>query len=253
MTIVVEAVPGVPEVAVGSDLAQIACDALASADFRPPAAGDVVVFAQKIVSKAEGMLVELGDVQPSPRAVEIAAGTERDPRVVQVVLDESRAVLRERAGTLICETHHGFVCANAGVDASNVPADDCVLLLPRDADASARALRAALERRFGAPLGVVITDSFGRAWRVGQADVAIGCAGLMPVRDARGEADRDGRLLAVTEIAVADEIAAAADLARDKASGEPLVLVRGLERFVTNEDGPGAAALLRDISQDMFR
>jgi coenzyme F420-0:L-glutamate ligase/coenzyme F420-1:gamma-L-glutamate ligase len=166
-----------------------------------------------------------------------------------VILDESVEVLRDER-VLICRTRHGFVCANAGVDTSNAPADETLVLLPEDPDASARRLRAALPNR----PAVVIADSFGRAWRVGQCDVAIGVAGLAPIDDWRGRADRDGRELSATVIAIADQAAAAADLARaGKDAGEPAVVVRGLERFVTDDDGPGAAALVRALDEDLFR
>ena len=154
---------------------------------------------------------------------------------------------------LICVTHHGFVCANAGVDASNVPGDDTVVLLPEDPDRSARDLRAKLKRRTGAPPAVIVTDSFGRAWRHGQVDIAIGCAGLTPLDDWRGRTDATGRELRATAIAVADELAAAADLARTKDGSLPLVLVRGADRHVTADDGPGAAALIRPEAEDLFR
>jgi coenzyme F420-0:L-glutamate ligase/coenzyme F420-1:gamma-L-glutamate ligase len=173
--------------------------------------------------------------------------------MVQVVLDESAEVLRAQRGVLICRTSHGFVCANAGVDASNAPDDETVVLLPRDPDASARALRAALGERGGIAPAVVIADSFGRAWRHGQCDVAIGCAGLSPLEDWRGRVDARGRELRATWIAVADEAAAAADLARAKDSRQPAVVVRGLERHVTAADGPGAAAIARPLDEDLFR
>lgn len=253
MSIAVHAIAGVPEVAAGDDLGEVFAAALAAATCGPPADGDIVVVAQKAISKAEGMFVDLRTVTPSDEALRMAGEDGRDPRLAQVVLDETHSVLRRGHGVTICETHHGFVCANAGVDSSNVPGEDVVLLLPRDPDASARRLRSQLAERFSVRLGVVVTDSFGRAWRVGQADVAIGCAGLQPVHDARGQHDREGRELMATQQAVGDELAAAADLARGKASGEPLVLVRGCERFVTETDGPGASTLLRDRSEDLFR
>jgi coenzyme F420-0:L-glutamate ligase/coenzyme F420-1:gamma-L-glutamate ligase len=210
--------------------------------------GDVLVVAHKVVSKAEGAVVALADVSPSPRAVELATAWDRDPRHIQVVLDQSAEVLRAERGVLICRTHHGLVCANAGVDASNVAAPDSVLCLPRDPDASARALRAALP---GRP-AVVIADSFGRAWRNGQVEVAIGVAGLAPLEDWRGRTDSTGRELRATWIAVADQAAAAADLVRRKDSREPVVVVRGLGRHVTDHDGPGAVAIVRPVSEDLF-
>ena len=235
------ALPGLPEVRPGDDLAAL----LAARDYEP---GDVLVVAHKVVSKAEGALRRLDEVTPTPRAHELAQAQGKDARQVQVVLDESHTVLRAERGVLICRTRHGFVCANAGVDASNAPAEGVVVTLPRDPDASARALRAAIPAR----PAVVIADSFGRAWRHGQCDVAIGIAGLQPVDDWRGRRDPAGLELRATAIAVADEAAAAADLTRDKASREPAVVVRGLERYVTAEDGPGAAALVRPLAEDLF-
>lgn len=244
--IVAVALGGVPDVERGDDLAGLL--AAAAGDLE---AGDVLVVAHKVVSKAEGRAVALADVTPGERAVALAAEHGKDARLVEVILGETESIVRSRPGVLICRTHHGFVCANAGVDASNAALGD-LILLPIDPDASARALRAALRERTGVAPAVVIADSFGRAWRVGQCDVAIGLAGLAPVDDWRGRRDRAGRRLDATVIAVADEAAAAADLARSKDSGEPAVLVRGLERHVTGEDGPGAAALLRARAEDLF-
>lgn len=234
------AIAGLPEVQPGDDLAAY----FATVAFAP---GDVLVLAHKIVSKAEGAVRRLAEVEPSARAVALAGELGKDPRHVQVVLDESAAVVRAQRGVLICRTRHGFVCANAGVDASNAPAG-AVVTLPRDPDASARRLRAGLPSR----PAVVIADSFGRAWRHGQCDVAIGLAGLAAIDDWRGRRDSDDRELRATAIAVADEAAAAADLVRDKTSREPAVVVRGLGRFVTDEDGPGAAALVRPLEEDLF-
>jgi len=225
---------GVPEVRPGDDLAAL----LAAAAGDALRSGDVLVVAHKVVSKAEGAIVDLRDVEPSDRARALAADGGKDPRHVQVVLDESADLVRAERGVIIARTHHGFVCANAGVDASNAPGDETLVCLPRDPDASARALRAALP---GRP-AVVIADSFGRAWRNGQVEVAIGVAGLAPLQDWRGRADSAGRELRATWIAVADEAAAAADLVRAKDSREPAVVVRGLERHVTGDDGPGAHA-----------
>lgn len=208
----------------------------------------------KIVSKAENRVVALAGVTPGEEAQRIAAQTERkDPRLVQLVLDESSEVLRAERGVLIVETRHGFVCANAGIDQSNLPGEDEALLLPVDPDTSARALREAIARERGVRPAVVISDSFGRAWRLGQVDVAIGAAGLSPLDDWRGRRDPHGRELHATLPAIADAVSAAADLARDKDTAEPVVLVRGLERFVTPDDGPGAAALRRPRSEDLFR
>jgi coenzyme F420-0:L-glutamate ligase / coenzyme F420-1:gamma-L-glutamate ligase len=235
------ALEGLPEVRPGDDLAALLRDGA----YEP---GDVLVIAHKVVSKAEGALRALDGVTVSDRARVLAEEQGKDPRHVQVILDESAAVLRAQRGVLICRTHHGFVCANAGVDTSNAPEDGSLVTLPRDPDASARRLRAALPSR----PAVVIADSFGRAWRHGQCDVAIGIAGLTAVDDWRGRRDTRGLELRATAIAVADQAAAAADLARDKASREPAVIVRGLARYVTDADGPGAAALVRPLDEDLF-
>jgi coenzyme F420-0:L-glutamate ligase / coenzyme F420-1:gamma-L-glutamate ligase len=238
--------PGIPEIAPGDDLGAIVAEALERAQARP---GAVVVVAHTAVSKAEGAVVGLATVEPSPRARTLAEEQGKDPRLVQVVLDQSAEVLRAERGVLISRTRHGLVCANAGVDVSNAGAGDRAIVLPEDPDASARALRA----RLGEPApAVVITDSFGRAWRHGQVDVAIGLAGLAPLDDWRGRTDAEGIELQATWLAVADAIAAAADLTRAKDSREPVVLIEGLERFVTAEDGPGARALLRPLAEDLF-
>jgi coenzyme F420-0:L-glutamate ligase / coenzyme F420-1:gamma-L-glutamate ligase len=245
--IVAAALPGIPEVRAGVDLAELL---LAAAGML--ADGDVLVVAHKIVSKAEGRTVALDDVEPGERAVELAAEHDKDARLVEVILRESSAIVRSRPGVLICRTPHGFVCANAGVDASNAGAVDELVLLPIDPDASARTLRARLRALTGVAPAIVIADSFGRAWRVGQCDVAIGIAGLAPVDDWRGRLDGAGRPLEATMIAVADAATAAADLTRGKDTREPAVLVRGLERHVTVGDGPGAAALVRAREEDLF-
>jgi coenzyme F420-0:L-glutamate ligase/coenzyme F420-1:gamma-L-glutamate ligase len=212
----------------------------------------VIAVAHKVVSKAEGRTRRLGTIEPGERARQLAAEHDKDPRVVQAVLDESAAVLRAGHGVLICETRHGLVCANAGVDRSNAADPDELILLPEDPDSSARALRSGLAERGVSP-AVVISDSFGRAWRLGQTDVAIGVAGLAPLDDWRGRHDSLGRELHATAIAVADAIAGAADLARAKDAGQPVVLLRGLDRFVTAADGPGAVALRRPPADDLFR
>lgn len=240
---------GLPEVRPGDDLGAL----LAAAAPRDLSEEDVLVVSHKVVSKAEGRVRALADVEPGERARALAAEQGgKDPRLVQVVLDETRSLLRAERGVLICETHGGLVCANAGVDQSNV-AGGLAVLLPLDGDESARRLRDALFAARRVAPAVVIADSFGRAWRVGQVDVAIGAAGLAPLDDWRGRHDREGRELRATAIAVADAVAAAADLARTKDSGEPAVLVRGLGRHVIDEDGPGAAALRRAREDDLFR
>lgn len=213
----------------------------------------MLVVSQKVVSKAEGRVRRLADVQPTDRARKLADLLGKDPALVQLVLDESRSLIRAERGALIVETRQGWICANAGIDASNVPGGDRVTLLPADPDASARRLRAEILQTAGVAPAVVVADSFGRPWRLGQADVAIGCAGLAPLDDWRGRRDRVGRELAATVVALADEVAAAADLARDKAAGFPAAIVRGLERHVTEDDGPGAAALRRPEANDLFR
>ena len=244
------ALQGIPEVLAGDDLAGLIAASLRD---HGPRDDDVLVVAHKVVSKSEGRIRRLAEVTAGRRAQTLGIEHGKDPRHVQVVLDESRQVLRAARGVLICETHHGFVCANAGVDASNVPGDETVLMLPRDPDRSARALRAGIGERLGVRPAVIVTDSFGRAWRQAQCDVAIGCAGITPIEDWRGRADTQGRELHATAIAVADELAAAADLARAKDAGQPVILVRGAGRHVTEADGPGAAPLLRPEEQDLFR
>jgi len=240
------AVEGLPEIGRGDPLAELIT---ARADLRD---GDVVAIAQKIVSKAEGRRVRLADVEPGPRARELAGRLDKDPALVEVILAQSKRVVREER-VLIVETHSGLVCANGGVDRSNAGPGDDVLLLPADPDGSARRIRAELSALSGLRLAVVVTDSFGRPWRIGQSDVAIGCAGIEALDDWRGRPDRDGRELEATEIAIADQVAAAADLARDKTSGAPVVVVRGLAERVSSGDGPGAIELRRSDAEDLFR
>jgi coenzyme F420-0:L-glutamate ligase/coenzyme F420-1:gamma-L-glutamate ligase len=244
-------------VPVGGDLGALIVEAL---DAQRPTLkledGQIVAIAHKAVSKAEGAVIDLREVRASARARELAAEQHKDARAVQVVLDQSHEVLRAANGVLICRTHHGFVCANAGVDASNaarVGGADTLVLLPRDPDASARRIRMRLRELTGASVGVLISDSFGRAWRHGQCDIAIGCAGVTPLEDWRGCTDGVGRELQATWLASADMITAMADLARAKDSREPVVIVEGLERFVSEADGPGAIALLRPLQEDLFR
>jgi coenzyme F420-0:L-glutamate ligase/coenzyme F420-1:gamma-L-glutamate ligase len=210
------------------------------------------VVAHKIVSKSEGRVRSLEDVQAGERAAALASEHGKDPRLVQLVLDESARLLRAERGVFICETPHGLVCANAGVDQSNSAPRE-VVLLPEDPDASAREIRAGLASKLGVHPAIVVSDSFGRAWRLGEFDVALGAAGLVPLEDWSGRRDAFGHELRVTAIALADEIAAAADLVRRKDSREPAVVLRGLERYVTAEDGPGAAALRRPAELDLFR
>jgi coenzyme F420-0:L-glutamate ligase/coenzyme F420-1:gamma-L-glutamate ligase len=242
--LVAEPLTGIPEIAAGDDVAALLL--AAAARLGGLRSGDVVVVAHKAVAKAEGRVVRLADVEPGERALALAAEHGKDARLMELILRESAELVRADAGRIIARTRHGFVCANAGVDQSNAGGEERAVLLPEDPDASARALRA----RLGC--AVVIGDSFGRAWRVGQAEVAIGCAGLAPLDDWRGRPDTAGRLLHATQIAIADQAAAAADLVRGKDTGEPAVRVRGLERHVLSGDGPGAAALLRARDEDLF-
>ncbi len=238
--------PGLPEVEPGTDLGEMIREVAKSAGV--PLAGNIVVVAQKIISKAEGRLVRLENVSPSAEALEIAEAHDRDPRQVQIVLDESVRIVRRGHNVLITETKHGFVCANAGVDLSNAPGEDIAVLLPLDPDASARTLHEDLSRG-GAHTPVVITDTFGRPWRDGLVDVALGSAGLAPLRDDRGSRDRAGRELLVTQPATADQLAAAAGLLMWKSAGIPVVIVEG---FPFEGDG-GVKDLLRDPQTDLFR
>jgi coenzyme F420-0:L-glutamate ligase / coenzyme F420-1:gamma-L-glutamate ligase len=235
-------VEGLPEIAEGDDLAVLIAAAVTLED------GDVVCVAHKVVSKAEGRVAQLDGVEPSERARELA-GQDGDPRRLELVLREAARILRARPPLVIAETRHGFVCASAGVDASNAPEADMVVLLPEDPDASAALLRAGLEERTGKSLGVVVTDTFGRAWRFGIANVAIGAAGIDVLRDLRGEHDPVGYELHSTVIAVADEIAAAAELVMGKTERVPVAVVRGLD--VAGEST--ARELIMPPDQDLFR
>ncbi len=214
----------------------------------PLADGDVVVVTHKAVSKHEGRVTDLGAVTPSDRAVAMAA-EHSDPRLVELILQESRRILRQRGPLFVVETHHGMVCANAGIDRSNAPRADAVVLLPRDPDASARRLRDHLEARTRARVGVVVADTMGRAWREGIVGTAIGVSGLAPLREMVGEVDPNGYELSSTVIAIADELAAAADLAFGKLDRVPFVLIRG---FTTGGDGT-AQRLIREPARDLFR
>ena len=214
--------------------------------------GDILVVTQKVVSKAEGRTVDLRTVTPSARASELAAETGRDPRLVETILRESRCIVRtdRDRGIIIAETRHGFVCANAGIDASNVPGDETVSLLPEDPDASARRICGDVARASGVEPAVIISDTFGRAWREGQVNFAIGAAGIEPILDYRGAADAQGRVLKVTAIAVADELSSAAEMVMGKADGVPAALVRGYEY---RPGASGVASLIRDPAADLFR
>jgi coenzyme F420-0:L-glutamate ligase/coenzyme F420-1:gamma-L-glutamate ligase len=250
------AIGALPELRAGDDLARLIADAALPAE--PLRDGELVVIAHKAVSKSEGAVVALADVHPGQRALVLAAqaaaaGQERDPRSIQVVLDESVQIVRAERGVLVCRTRHGFVCANAGVDASNAAGSETLIVLPRDPDGSARRIRARLRELTGASVAVLITDSFGRAWRHGQVEVAIGLAGMQPLDDWRGRSDAAGMQLRATWLAVADAAAAVAELARSKDSREPVVVIDGLQRYLCEDDGPGAAALLRPLEEDLFR
>ena len=236
--ITLRAIEGLPEIQAGDDLGELLAQHI-------PEGGGVLVVAQKIVSKSEGRLVQLGDVEPSERARELAAQVDKDPRQVELVLRESARVVRAVPGVLICETHHGLVCANAGVDLSNAPGDDTAVLLPEDPDASAERIR----ERLGPGRGVIVSDTFGRPWREGLVDMAIGVAGFSPLRDFTGRSDREGRELVVTVMAFADQLAAAAGMLMIKDAGVPAVWIGGVP-----VDGVGRLAdLLRDPDRDLFR
>ena len=234
-------VEGIPEIREGDDLGDVLADAAAFED------GDVVVVAHKVVSKAEGRTVQLDGVEPSERARELAA--DEDPRRLEVILRESARIVRERPPLVIAETRHGFVCASAGVDASNAPEPGMLVLLPLDPDASAGRIRSRLLERTGRTVGVVVSDSFGRAWRQGTTDVAIGAAGIRTLLDLRGARDRTGYELHATTIALADEIAGAAELVLGKTRGVPAAILRGLDVA-----GDGTARdLVIPADRDLFR
>ncbi len=247
--LIVTAVNGLPEIRPGDDLAVFIRDA-ARAQREEIRHGDIVVIAQKVVSKSEGRIVHLADVVPGKRAREMAAEAGKDARQIEVVLGECAKIVRWERGILICETHHGFVCANAGVDRSNAGAPDTVVLLPVDPDASATRLRDAFLAATGATVAVVVTDTFGRAWREGHTNVAIGIAGLPALKRYVGQRDPEGYELRVTEIAVADEIAAAAELVMGKLDRCPVALVRG---FTLDEPAETAQEYVRPADRDLFR
>jgi coenzyme F420-0:L-glutamate ligase/coenzyme F420-1:gamma-L-glutamate ligase len=241
------ALAGIPAVEPGDDLAALIAAAAdeAGATLRE----GVLVVCQKIVSKAEGQLVALASVEPSPEAIRMAREDEKDPRHVEVVLRESVRIVRRGHRVMICETRHGFVCANAGVDLSNAPGEDVAVLLPEDSDASAQRLRDGLASLTGHAIGVVVSDTFGRPWREGLVDIAIGCAGMSPIHDIRGQTDWTGRELLVTTNATADQMAAAAGMLMWKDAGIPAVWISGLP-----PQGEGKLAdILRDPSTDLFR
>jgi coenzyme F420-0:L-glutamate ligase / coenzyme F420-1:gamma-L-glutamate ligase len=237
---------GLPELRSGDELGRLIADAGSPGD------DEIVVISQKVVSKVEGRVRKLSEIKPGAEARELAERLDKDPALVELVLAESERVVRAERGILITETRSGWICANAGIDTSNLPEGE-VSLLPEDADGSARRIRSEIAAASGSSPAVVIADSFGRPWRMGQADIAIGCAGLAPLQDWRGQRDREGKELSATVIAVADELASAADLIREKDSGLPAAIVTGRGELVTRDDGPGAAELRRPPQDDLFR
>ena len=242
-------VRGMPEVRPGDDLTALILAAVRGqgSDIED---GDVLVVTQKVVSKAEGQLVDLRQVEPSPPAQEMAARTGKDPRLLEVILGESQRIVRQERGVIICETRHGFVCANAGVDTSNV-GKGMVCLLPENPDQSAERIRVAVqERATGISIAVVISDTFGRPWREGHTNVAIGVAGMSPIKDYVGQADPQGYVLRVSTMAVADELAAAAELVMGKLSRVPVAIVRGFD--YRRAEG-SARELIRPAERDLFR
>lgn len=237
---------GIPEVRAGTDIAALVAESARAQGVVP---GDVLAIAHKIVSKAEGRVVRLADVVPGPDALRLAEETGKRPETCELILRESRRIVRRRRGTLICETHHGFVCANAAIDLSNTP-DGTAVLLPRDPDASARRIQAAVSAAVGGRVGVIITDTHGRAFRRGIVNVAVGVAGMEPIADHRGSTDREGRVLTATEQALADELAAASGVLMPKDGGTPVVVISD----VATEPRPGGAdRLVRAAEHDLFR
>lgn len=238
-------VAGLPEIAPGDDLAGMIAGAIELID------GDIVVVTSKIVSKAEGRIIDLVDVSPSPFAVEWGSRWDKDPRVVEVVLSESKRIVRQIGPVLITETRHGLVCANSGVDQSSSGAHGRVVVLPEDPDASARRIREGLRATSGAEVAVIVSDTFGRPWREGQTDVAIGIAGMRPLRSYIGEVDPHGHEFRVQELCVADEVASAAELVKGNTSRVPVAVVRGFDHEV--DDEATLAPVIRDAERDLFR
>ena len=243
-------VQGMPEIQAGADIASLLMDA-AQRQGTLIEAGDVLVVTQKVVSKAEGRVVSIEGVEASPLAVTATEGHRRDPKHTELILRESARIVRMDRGVIISETRHGFICANAGIDASNIPGSDTVCLLPVDSDASARGIRDAIKQRLGVEVAVVISDTFGRPWRNGATNVAIGVAGLDPMLSYVGEEDSHGNMLYTTEIAVADELAAAAELVTGKVDGVPVSIIRGYP-YLPSEDA-GIRRLIRTGDKDLFR
>jgi coenzyme F420-0:L-glutamate ligase/coenzyme F420-1:gamma-L-glutamate ligase len=243
-------VEGMPEMGPGDDLAGLMIDA-AAAQGTPIEEGDILVVTQKVISKVEGKVMSIEEVEASPLAITITEGHRRDPRHTEMILRESRRIVRMDRGVIIAETKHGFYCANAGIDASNIPGNNTIALLPDDSDASARGIRDAVRQRLGINVAVVVSDTFGRPWRNGAANVAIGVAGMDPLLDYVGDFDAYGNMLHTTQIAVADELAAAAELVTGKALGIPVTIIRGYA-FETMED-VNIQRLLRTGERDLFR
>ncbi len=247
--VTITGIEGIPEVQPGDDLARLILECLRRRGL-PLQDNDVLVVTQKIVSKSEGRFVDLAAIDPSPLAIELATNWEKDARHVEVVLRESKRIVRMDHGVIICETRHGFVCANAGVDASNVPGNDRLLLLPLDPDESARRIRKGLMAGSGADVAVIISDTFGRPWRTGYTEVAIGVAGMLPIIDYVGLVDAQGRELKATWICVADELASCAELVTGKVNQVPASLIRGYDY----PRGEGSAQeMVRQAERDMFR
>ena len=243
-------VQGMPEIKPGDDLPSFLMDA-ALRQGTPIEAGDVVVVTQKVVSKAEGRVMSFDRIEPSPLALTITEGYRRDPRHTEIILRESERIVRMDRGVIISETRHGFICANAGIDASNIPGSDTVCLLPVDSDASARGIRGAVKARLGVEVAVIVSDTFGRPWRNGATNVAIGVAGFDPMLSYVGLEDSHGNLLHTTEIAVADELAATAELVTGKLEGVPVTIIRGYS-YVPMEDA-SIRRLIRTGDKDLFR
>jgi coenzyme F420-0:L-glutamate ligase/coenzyme F420-1:gamma-L-glutamate ligase len=243
-------IEGMPEVQEGDDLASQIMDA-AQLQGAPIEAGDILVVTQKIVSKAEGRVVRIDSVDASPLAVSISEDHRRDPRHTELILRESRRIVRMDRGVIISETYHGFTCANAGIDASNIPGDGTVALLPVDSDASARRIRQSIRERLNVDVAVIISDTFGRPWRSGATDVAIGVAGINPMLSYVGQEDSHGNMMYTTVICVADELAATAELVTGKVLGVPLAIIRGYA--YESVDDASHEALLRDPEKDLFR